>query len=132
MEYGYSGFDEKSKVHMLVCGINTILLDACKAAILVRPEMQGDSDISARHFIDFIAMTPSLQKKFTAKVSSVNRSGGGRGGGRISDHGYSMPAESDVQATMGAIKKKYFRVSEQGYVTTAEYKKIYKDQKKAV
>ena len=34
MKYGYSGVDENSKVRMLINGINTNVIKACKAAIL--------------------------------------------------------------------------------------------------
>ena len=66
---------------MIMGGINTKALDACKSAILDSPEIQGGFDISARNFLEFISMTPYLQKNYTSKVSSVTRSGDGRGGG---------------------------------------------------
>ena len=94
--------------------------------------MQGEFDIGARHFLRFIAMTPSIQKNATDKVYSVTRSRSGRGSGNGSDRRSGMPGESDIQASMGAIKSKYFRGSEQGYVATADYKKIPKDQQHAV
>ena len=40
MEYGYSGVYDNSKVRILVNGINTNALDACKEVILYIPEMQ--------------------------------------------------------------------------------------------
>ena len=46
MEYGYSVFDENSKVCMLINDINTNALDTCKADILVSLEMQGVFDIA--------------------------------------------------------------------------------------
>ena len=72
-------------------GINTNSLDTCKADILDSPEMQGDFDIAARNFIELITILPSLQKNDTAKVASVTRSGGGRGGGSGHDRVSSMP-----------------------------------------
>ena len=132
MEYGYSIVDDNSKVRMIINCINTNALDACKEAILAITDMQGDFDIAARHFIDFIAMIPYLQKNSTNKVSYATRSGGGRGGGRRSDRGSGMPAESDVQADMGAITSKYFRGSERDYVPMAKYNKISKAQKQSV
>ena len=120
MEYGYSVVDDNSKVPMLINGINTNATDAYKADILASPEMQGDFDIYVRHFLDFIAMNLSLQKNATAKVSSVTRSGGGRGGGSVSDCENGMPTESYFQIAMGAIRKKYFRGYEQGYVSVAD------------
>ena len=104
MEYGYSGVYDNSKVRMLMNGIDTNDLDACKAPILAGPDMQGDFDIEVRHSHDFIAMTPSLQKNATFKVYSMNISGGVRGGGSGSDCGSGMPAESNVQYAMSAIK----------------------------
>ena len=95
-------------------------------------DMQGGFDIATRNFLDFIAVTPSLQNNATVKVSSVTRSGGGRIGGNGSDRGSSMPSDSDVQASMVAIKNKYFRGSERGYLTTTEYKKMSKAQQQAV
>ena len=77
-------------------------------------------------------MTKSLQKNATAKVSSVTRSGGGRGGGSVSDCENGMPTESYFQIAMGDIRKKYFRGYEQGYVSVADYKKISKYQQQAV
>ena len=132
MEYVYSGVDDIYKVHMLINGINTNALDDCKVDTLATPEMQRDFEISARHFLDFISMTPSLQNNSTAKVSSVIRNGGERGVRRGSDRGSVMPDKSDVQASMGAIKKKYFREYERGYVPTAKYKKMSKAQQQAV
>ena len=109
MEYQYSGVDENSMVCMLMNGINTNAPDAYKEAILVSLEMQGGFDIAARNIFGFIAITPSIQKNSTAKLSSVIRSGLGRGGGRGSDRGSVMNSESDVQAAMVTIKNKYFR-----------------------
>ena len=106
MEYGYSRVDDNSKVRMIMNGINTNSLIAYKADILYSPEMQGGFEISSRHFIDFIAMTPFRQNNATAKVSYATRSGGERGGGRGSDRGLDMTVESDVQASMGSIKNK--------------------------
>ena len=100
MEYGYSGFDENSKVRMLINGINTNTLNACKAAIPASQEMQGEFYIAAKNFFDFIAITPSIQKNATAKVSSMKRNGGGSG----SDCGSGMPVESDVQAAMSSSR----------------------------
>ena len=105
MEYGYSGVYDNSKVSMIMKGINTNYIDTCKAAILARPEMQGDFDIAARNFLDFISMTPYLQKNVTDKLSYVTRNGGEEGGGRGIDHISDMPGEYNVQAAMSAIKK---------------------------
>ena len=60
MEYGYSGVDYNYKVGILMNGSNTNTLNNCKEAILASPDMQGYFDIVARHFIDFIVMTPYL------------------------------------------------------------------------
>ena len=128
MGYGYSGVDDTSKVIIIMSGINTNALNACKASILAIPEIKGEFDITTRNFIDFISMSRSLQNNATAKVSSVTRI---RGGSR-SDRGSGMNPESDAQATMDAIKNKYFRGSEQGYVPTTNYKKMSKTQKQAV
>ena len=91
---------------MLMNEINTNALDSCKAAIMSSSDIQGDFDIAARRFINFIGMTPYLKKNATAKVSSMNRSGGARGGGRGIDCGSGMPAESDFQDAMGSTKNK--------------------------
>ena len=109
MKYGYSGVDENSKVRMLINGINTNVIKDCKAAILDIIEIQGDFDISSRHLIEFISMILSLQKNATEKLSSITRSGGGRGGWHGSDCGSSITDECDVQAPMSAINNKYFR-----------------------
>ena len=60
MEFGYSGVDDNSKLHILRNGIKTNAIDACKAAILASLDIQGDFDIAARNFLDFIAIAPSL------------------------------------------------------------------------
>ena len=105
MEYGYSGVDDNFKVRMLMNGKNTNALDTCKASILDNPKMQGEFEITERHFIDFITMNPSLQKNATAKSSFMTTSEGGRGGEGGIERGSGMPSESDVQATMRDIKK---------------------------
>ena len=120
MEYGYSEVDDSTKVRMLMNGINTNALSDCKAAILARPDIQGDFDISARNFLDFIAMTTSLQNNSTAKLASMARCGGGRRGGSGSDCGSRIAVNSCVQSPMTTIQNKYFCGSEQGYVPTAE------------
>ena len=117
---------------MLTNGLNTNALNTCKASILDISNMQGDFDIVERHFLDFIAMNPSLQKNDTDKLSSSNRSSGGRGGGRGSDRVSSMPAESDVQVAMNAINNKYFLVSERGYIPTAKSNNVYNAEQQAV
>ena len=76
MEYAYSGVHDNSKLYMLMHGINTNALNTCKSSILAIPDMQGGFDIAARKFLDFIAITPSIQNNATAKVSSVTRRGG--------------------------------------------------------
>ena len=106
MEYEYSGVDDNSKVCMLMNGINTNTLDTFKASILASLDMQGYFDIAARHLLEFIKMNPSIQNNTTAKVSSVNRSGGGRVRGSGIDHESRMPAESDVHDVMSDIKEK--------------------------
>ena len=120
MDYGYIGVDENSKVRVITKGIKTNALDAFMASVLASPEMQGDFDISETHFLDFMTMTPSIQKNVTAKVSFVNRSGGGRVYGRGSDRGFGMPADFDVQAAMVTIKNKYFHGYERVYFPMAE------------
>ena len=92
---------------------------------------KGVFDISARHFLDFIYMTPSLHKNDTAELAYVTVSGSGRVCGQGSDHGFVMPVKSNFQAANSAINNKYFRVSEWGYVPTAEYKRISKAQQQA-
>ena len=62
----------------------------------------------------------------------MTRSGCGSGVERRSDRGYGLTDKSDVQAAMGAIKNKYFRRSERGYVPMSEYNKTSKAQKPAV
>ena len=62
MEYRYIVVEGKSKVRVLMNGINTKALNICKAAIQDIPDMQGDFDITARYFIEFISMTPSLEE----------------------------------------------------------------------
>ena len=106
MKYLYSGFDDNYKVRMLMNVIKTNTLDAFKSFILASPKMQGHFDIAVRHFLEFISMTPSLQKKNPAKVSSMSRSRSGRGVGRGSECTSEIHAESDVQYVMVAIKKK--------------------------
>ena len=94
--------------------------------------MQGVIDIAAKHFLEFIAMTPSLQNNSTAKLSSITRSGGGRWCGSRSDRGSGMPAESDVQALMSSIDNKYVRWSKREYLPTADYKNMSNSQQQAV
>ena len=85
MKYGYSEFDDNSKVRILMNGVNTNTLGAYKADILDISDIWGDFDIVVSHFLDFIAMAPFLQKNSTAKLASVTGSGGRRGYGRIVD-----------------------------------------------
>ena len=106
--------------------IKTHDINVWKAAILYRPEMLGGFDIAERHLLDFIAMTPSLQKNTTSKLSSVTRSVGGRGGGHRSECGFDITTESGDQPAMSAIKNKYFCLSERVYVPREEYKNMSK------
>ena len=92
MDYAYSGVDENSKLYMLMQGINTNALNTCKSANMASPEMQGDFDIAMRQFLDFIAITPSIQNNATTKVSFVTKRGGGMVSGQGSDQGSDMPA----------------------------------------
>ena len=41
LEYEYSGLHDNSKVHMLINGINTKAIEACKSAILSSTWIQG-------------------------------------------------------------------------------------------
>ena len=91
---------------MLMNGINTNTIYAFKADILDISEMQGGFDIVASHFLDFIAMTPSIEKNTTTKVSFVTRGGGGRRCGLGNDCRSGMPSEFDVQYAMHTIKNK--------------------------
>ena len=54
VEYGYSGIDDQSKVHHLMTGINTKVLDSVKTQIMASDTLQNEFDACVNLYKEFI------------------------------------------------------------------------------
>ena len=90
VEYGYSGIDDQSKVHHLMTGINTKVLDSVKTQIMASDTLQNEFDACVNLYKDFIEKSEDLGVQnanillFHSK-KNVAPSGSGGGGGSVTN-----------------------------------------------
>ena len=135
-ELGYAGIDATSQVRHFLHGIKCEKLDAPKSNILSRAELQSDFDECARHMLDFIEATPSIQKgTLHGNLSAVrgdrhsDRHGRDRANG---PRGAGMGSEADILAAMTRIEAQYTRNGQKFFVPTNDYDGMNKAERQAV
>ena len=71
VSHGYAGIDERSKMHYLMNGIKTNVLDSVKTQILSNSDLQNDFAQCVVLFKDYLAQTKA-NKNPELNISAVN------------------------------------------------------------
>jgi hypothetical protein len=96
-EYGYSGIYDSSKVHHLLKGIKTTVLDVFKAQVMAIPTLCYDFPATVELYSSLIKqMKVDNPQLIVSEVSYARKSGGGREGGKRSSSKISNNSNGDV------------------------------------
>lgn len=113
--YGYVGIDERTKVRLLMDGINSSLLDSVKNTIFATEALRSDFDACVNLFKDAIAHSQSARGGKNA-IRDANVSG--LGSQRDATDGGKKAADN-VKPDM-SVEDRYYKVSEYRQLTRAQ------------